>query len=277
MILQAPMSYHNGRSSITQAGFNPEKALSVPTLGNHLVSHGIQPFSFQPYAISRSGLSKTFMQSVNLQGYGSEAELWVNLRQLIESKKDQKLYAWVYTGTFDGLAHRFGPDDERAELEFINFSHSFEHNFLKSLNPELREGTLLVLTADHGQVHTPKDDRYLLVKHPDLMNALHIKPSGEHRFTYLHIKPDKKQFVRDYFETTWPEQFFLFESKQLLESGLLGKGQPDNHTENRMGDLTVMSRNNHFLWWDGEDNPLLGRHGGLTPKEMLVPFLAVRL
>jgi hypothetical protein len=44
-----------------------------------------------------------------------------------------------------------------------------------------------------------------------------------------------------------------------------------------MGDLTVIARENHFLWWGDEENPLLGRHGGLTPKEMLVPFLAFRL
>jgi hypothetical protein len=41
--------------------------------------------------------------------------------------------------------------------------------------------------------------------------------------------------------------------------------------------MMVVTRDNAYLWWSRQDNFLLGRHGGLSPEEMLVPFLAVRL
>jgi hypothetical protein len=31
------------------------------------------------------------------------------------------------------------------------------------------------------------------------------------------------------------------------------------------------------MWWANKENPLIGRHGGLSSEEMLVPLLAARL
>lgn len=277
MINQSPMSFKSGQSSIQQAGFKPEDALKVPMLGAHLLQHGIRPYSFQHYSIAHSGLSRTFMKHVSLESYGSDSELWVNLRDLMDSTKDERTYAWVYNGTFDGICHRYGPEDERAELSFINFSKNFESNFLARLSPEQKKDTLLILTADHGQIHTPRHSNFLLTNHPEFLDALHILPTGEHRLTYLYIRPGMQTFIQEYVKENWPDQFYLFESQKLLESGLLGPGSPDRKTADRMGDVTLIARSNNYLWWSEEENTLLGRHGGLTPKEMLVPFLAARL
>ena len=277
MIAQAPMSFKSGHSSLSQAGFVPENALAVPTLGTHLMQHGVQPYSFQHYAILHSGLSRTFMKDVSLQGYDTHAELWVNVRQLIDTHPHERQYIWVYTGEFDGLGHHYGPDDERAELAFLNFSHNFEHNFIDRLTPQQRDETLVLLTADHGQVTTPPYRNLLLAHHPEFLNALHIKPTGENRLAYLHVKPGKARFIQEYVEEHWPDSFYLYESLKLLESGLFGAGEPDKHTIDRIGDLTLLARNQQYLWWSEDENILRGRHGGLTPKEMLVPFLASHL
>jgi hypothetical protein len=45
----------------------------------------------------------------------------------------------------------------------------------------------------------------------------------------------------------------------------------------RLGDVIALARGDSYLWWANKDNPLIGRHGGLSPEEMLVPLLAVRL
>jgi hypothetical protein len=39
----------------------------------------------------------------------------------------------------------------------------------------------------------------------------------------------------------------------------------------------VLAKNNNYLWWSEEENPLIGRHGGLTELDMIVPFLAISL
>ena len=45
----------------------------------------------------------------------------------------------------------------------------------------------------------------------------------------------------------------------------------------RVGDLIAVARQDAYLWWHTKEDFLLGRHGGLNPQEMLVPFLGVRL
>jgi hypothetical protein len=277
MILQSPMSFRGARGSIEQTGFQPENALTVPTLGPHFLQHGITPFSFQHYSISNSGLSRTYLKDVSLEPFGSAAELWVGLRQLIEARKNLKTYAWVYWGTVDGLSHLFGPDDERPEAEFVSFSSSFERNFLNKLGRENRKNTLVILTSDHGQIYTPKKGKYDLRYHPQLLDLLHIQPTGESRFVFLYTRPGQKGAVREYIEGTWPVDFIVRESKAILDSGLLGPGIPTPELSDRLGDLTILAKKDAYLWWAPIENPLLGRHGGLTPEDMLVPFQAVRL
>ncbi len=277
MITQSPMSFKSGNASLEQAGFNAETVLTIPKLGEYLSNYGVSPYSFQHYSIANSGLSRTFMKDVNVHPFSNEAECWVNLRELIESKKNEKQYIWTYWSALDSLGHLYGPDDERVELYFKNFSRNLEENLIKRLSPEQRKKTLILVTADHGQVTTKKDSLYSLRNHPEFINYLHIKPTGESRFTYLHVKPGKEEDLRAYVNKTWPGQFIIKESKQLLEAGLFGPGKPMDDIENRIGDLVLLAKNNNYLWWSDEENPLIGRHGGLSELDMIVPFLSVAL
>ena len=62
-----------------------------------------------------------------------------------------------------------------------------------------------------------------------------------------------------------------------IQSGLFGPGEVHPHLRDRVGDLIALAQNNAYLWWSRSENPLLGRHGGLSELEMLVPFLAAPL
>jgi len=277
MISQGPMSFKNGHANLDQAGFVAETVLKMPKLGEYLGKHGVSTYSFQHYSIAKSGLSRTFMNGVNIYPYANEAECWVNLRELMEAKKNEKLYMWTYWSALDSIGHIYGPDDERAETYFANFSRNLEENLINRLTPELRKGTLLLFTSDHGQVDTLKDPLFSLTNHPEFIDCLHIKPTGESRFTYLHVKPEKEKTLRDYITATWPDKFLVMESNHLLNAGLFGPGVPMPDIHNRIGDITLLARDKNYLWWSDEENPLTGRHGGLSALDMLVPFVAVSL
>jgi hypothetical protein len=152
-----------------------------------------------------------------------------------------------------------------------------ERIFLKSLSPRIRKNTLLILTADHGQINTQFDPHFELRNHPQFMQLLHIQPTGENRLAFLHIRPGQVDSVKDYFEQKWPTKFILLDSSRAVRSGLFGPGDPNPQLVNRLGDLIAISRDDSYLWWADKKNHLLGRHGGLHPDEMLVPFLAARL
>jgi hypothetical protein len=135
----------------------------------------------------------------------------------------------------------------------------------------------LILTADHGQIDTPPDPYYDLRSHPNLLRRLHILPTGENRLAYLYIRPGQTEAVREYLERTWPNQFILVDSAYAAEAGLFGPGPHHPALLDRTGDIIAIARGGAYLWWHAKENLLMGRHGGLHPDEMLVPFLAARL
>jgi predicted AlkP superfamily pyrophosphatase or phosphodiesterase len=199
------------------------------------------------------------------------------LRQLAESRSTEKQYIWVYWSEIDTFSHFYAPDDERTAAEFSAFSTAFEKLFLAGLSPKTRQETLMIVTADHGQITTYKNADYELRSHPELNRHLHILPTGENRLIYLFARPGQQEAVRGYFQQTWPDLFGFLDPVYALERGLFGPGKPHPRLLERLGDLIVAARDRAYLWWADKDNFLIGRHGGFSPEEMLVPFLAFRL
>jgi predicted AlkP superfamily pyrophosphatase or phosphodiesterase len=277
MIYHAPISFRNDIGSLEKAGFKPEAFMNLPTLGSHLRQHGVKATALQHRSIINSGLSQMFFKDVEVRGYHTLADLFVNLRHVVEDQPRERQYIWAYTGDLDTLSHYYGPDDERTQAGFSSFSHAFEQFFLNRLSPAGRRGTLLVLTADHGQISTQREARYELSRHPDLAAKLHILPTGESRLMYLYVHPGQSEALREYFSQSFPDQFALLEPARAVERGLLGPGTPHPRLLERMGDLIAAARGQAYLWWADQKNHLIGRHGGLSEEEMLVPFLAARL
>jgi len=277
MIQHAPNSFKGDAGGLRRAGFKPENFLPTPTFGPHLRAHGITPHAFQHYSIAQSGLSRMFMNAVNIHAFETPADLWISMRQQIENNLDERMYAWAYWSHVDGLSHFHGPDDERPAAEFSQFSTAFERYFLNRLSSEGRKDTMLILTADHGQIHTPLDPNYALKNHPELNQMLHMQPTGENRLIYLYVRPGKRDAVKQYFESIWPGQFVITDSEKAIQSGLFGPSSAHPQLSERAGDLIVAARKDAYLWPAPKDDFMFGRHGGLHPEEMLVPFLAVRL
>jgi len=282
MISHSPMSYVNNTGgadgSIARAGFKPREFFNQYTLGTHLKYYGVPTVAFQHHSISHSGLSQMFLNDVEIRSFSTAADLWVNVRHWMESAQSQRSYTYVYWSEVDHLGHYYSPEDERPAAEFALFSRAFEEVFLKQLSAAARHDTLLILTADHGQISTPPSPRNELQTHPELERCLHIRPTGENRMVYLHVRPDKINAVREYILQTWEGQFQVWDASLILNSTLLGTEQEHPNLAERLGDLVLIPQGNTYLWWQpNKPNLQRGRHGGLHAEEMLVPFLAARL
>jgi hypothetical protein len=276
-ILHMPITFKSDLGALGRAGFEPEKFIAFQTLGAHLASHGIKTYALQHHSIADSGLTRMLFKDVSVKAISTAADLWINLRYLLESKIRERFYAWVYWDQVDYFGHFYGPDDERCSAEFALFSQAMEGLLLERLSPEARRDTLLILSADHGQIATRPDAHYDLRNHPGLARRLHINPTGENRLAYLHIRPGQTEAVREYLQRTWPNQFTVLESAYAAEMGLFGPGEAHPGLQDRIGDYLVIARGDAYLWWANKEDRMYGRHGGLHPEEMLVPFLAARL
>ncbi len=278
MIEHKPISYRLPGGNLSLAGFEPESFLPVKSITDQLLEDGVEVHAFQHFAIINSGLSRMFMRDAQRHPISTASDLWISIRELLETRGDAKKYLWAYWDKLDSISHIHGPDSDRAQAEFEVFSRAFERYFLRGLDPGVRRQTLVILTADHGQITTDKNDQgYSLRNHPGLLDLLHILPSGENRLAFLHIKPGRTAAVRDYIKQTWPDQFAIIEPEAAVAAGLFGGGELHPEIFNRIGDLIVAAKGKAYWWWAAKENPLIGRHGGLSAEEMLVPFLAATL
>ncbi|MBN1249936.1 MAG: alkaline phosphatase family protein, partial [Anaerolineae bacterium] len=74
------------------------------------------------------------------------------------------------------------------------------------------------------------------------------------------------------------DHFVFLSRQQVLDAGLLGPGPVYDEVPFRLGDIIGIATGDGAFARTAEDaKRLVGRHGGLTPDEMLVPLLAVRL
>jgi hypothetical protein len=277
MITHSPASFEGRSGLLYQTGFNPEEVFTVPTMGTHLSTAGVEAHAFLSRSILGSGLSQMHYASVEKHPFRTVTDLWVQARQLVENKPSSPKFIWIYYGAVDNYSHIYGPDSEHAEIEFVRLLNSMSESFLSNLQPETRKKTLLLILSDHGQIHTPNDPLYDLSNHPTLIDHLHIYPTGENRLAYFYVKPRQVEAVQEYVKRTWPGKFQCIPASLALESGLFGPGTPAQESPSRIGDLIVIGQDDAYLWWSQKPNHLLGRHGGLSEEEMVVPLLAMRL
>jgi hypothetical protein len=171
-----------------------------------------------------------------------------------------------------------GPLDESGDAEIKAIALLMEEIFLNRLGPADRKGTLLLLTADHGQVTTPHESAILLDDHPILRDALFLPPLGESRAPFFYVRHGQYETVWDYLHDNLSEHFVFLSRDDVIDCGLLGFGAEYVEVRHRLGDIIGIAKDDSFLVRDGKmAHKMLGRHGGLLPQEMLVPLLALRL
>jgi len=272
MITHAPASFTGSQGSLENTGFKPTAWIPGPVMGRHLSANGIESYAFIPQTIAHSGFSSMQMQGSRIMPYVSTSDLWVTLHHLLQSRPRHRTFANVYWGMLDTLAHRYGPHDERIELEFAAFGMVLK-DFLLSLKQQKRSNnTLLLMTAEHGLIHTPRLPVYDLKNYPALMDCMVMQPTGENRLSYIYLRNGMEVTFLRFVKEIWGEAFFMARSRDMVERGLFGTGQQEPHLASRLGDWVMAARGNAYCWWQEKENLMLGRHGGLSPDEMLVPL-----
>lgn len=273
MILHAPASFTGEIGSLRKAGFDPQSFLPVPTFGPHLLSHRVRPYAFQHHTIASSGLSTMLLPDVKVTGYRSLGDLWVTLGEMMAAYPDEKNYVYIYWGDLDEHSHRFGPQDPRVAREFATFSRQLGY-FLSEHRKQSHGDTLLLVTADHGHIFTPRRPEYEVRRHPGLQDTLIMTPSGEARLPFAYVRPGREEDFLRYLEITWPGLFLPVASTAAVQAGLFGSRGVYPRTLERVGDYVVIPQEDAYWWFGSRDNPLLGRHGGMSRTEMLVPLLS---
>ena len=267
-----------GNEQLIASGLDPDKFVAVSSLPQTLDRYDVPVYNLIEQAFVKSALSRAQIRGQKeTRGFVTSSDMWAVLRAWLEEHKLKRALFVAYWSKIDTLAHHYGPSSETIIGEFDNFAFSFEREFLRRLSPAARDGTLFILTSDHGQIDTPPDQTVYLRDHPVLRDRLQMSFTGDPRAIYLHARSGEADAVREYVEKHLARQFFMLDSQEALRSGLFGGGKHAPETRYRIGDLILLPRG-HQILWDRNDAPkMLGRHGGLGAQEMLAPLIVSRL
>jgi hypothetical protein len=267
-----------GAQQLVNAGLEPEKFLAVPMLPQMLAQLGVNVYHLLEQPFVKSALSRVQIRGAKETiGFVTSSDMWVTLRNCIEQHRAERAVFIAYWSALDSIAHTYGPSSETMLAETHNLAYSFEREFLSRLSPAAREGTLFLLTADHGQIDLPLANAVRTYAHPDLHQRLLMGFAGDTRAAYLYCRNGEVKAAREYLATRLADQFFVLDSRAALDAGLFGSGNLAPEAQYRIGDLIALARANFFLWDRRDDPKMLGHHGSLTEEEMLVPFVAARL
>ena len=258
-------------------GLEPESLVPGSTLAQRLATSGVETRALLSTYLKDSGFTKMLYQGVaEIRGHVRASDFWVELRHLLAETRNRRELVTAYWSDLDTVGHYYGHNTEQWEAEFRNVSYMLGREFLSTLPAEDRDGTLLLITADHGQIRIPPEQVVIANQDRELSQHLAVPIMGESRAAFVYPRPGRTQAIRSYLEGTYPGQFVVLESDQALAAGLMGQPVTDE-TYARVGELLVLPRGTHALQRAKVPVMLQGRHGGLTSDEMLVPLIGTRL
>ena len=282
-MLGAKPVYGTGKETLLDWGLVPETFLPLPSLGTRLGQAGIRTTAVIRDKFVRGVLTRMCYRGFDrILGHTNDAtDLWdVALRALRNSPwgADEPELLFVYWGGIDKVVHKKGAVDPAWRQALREVTDACEQRFLNLLEPREREGTLFLMIADHGFVDTPSELAHDVETDPVLRERLMIPHSGESRFAYLHLlDPDRCESVVAIRRALGPD-YVVCQSEEAIRAGLFGDAsEAMSEARARLGHLCVIARDRHYLDRQEKRLKMRGRHGGLTPEEMLVPWLAVRL
>ena len=228
-----------------------------------------------PAGIARSETSKRLLRPATVHPFDDTAEGLARLCAALAA--EARAYGTIYFGAADALMHMAGPDaPEVAAL--------LEETLSAIASAPWPEGTLVLLTADHGMEGiSPERTTYVNVVWPELAQHLEVgddlrplAPAGSCRDLFLHVKPERLDEVEARLADLLAGVADVRTVDALLADGLFGSNITEALTS-RLANLVVLPAPGEAAYWlePGRfEQPFHGQHGGLTDNEMAIPLVS---
>jgi len=266
---------------LVKSGLEPEKFLHVPGFAQQLQTAVIPTYSFKERSLVKTALSQMHGRGVEKEnGAVSFADMMVQIRQLLEAKPGEKLYAFAYWSTIDTLSHHHNWQHPSVKAELRALLYQIRCELFAPLSEVARRGTAVFIAADHGQIVCPSEQQIQLADHPELGDMLLMQPTGDTRAIYLYAKHDRQADIITYIQKNLAHAFIAIPSDAALQAGLFGPPPHASVALERVGDVVLLARQGTALLNkldDGRSTQFVGWHGSLEADEMWVPWLGYRL
>ncbi|MBN1967848.1 MAG: alkaline phosphatase family protein [Candidatus Delongbacteria bacterium] len=206
----------------------------------------------------------------------SKSHIYTSFDELVEivsklTYEDGEKYIYIYNPLLDSRSHEFGVNSKEANDVFYELDNLSEKLFMKSNN-----NSIIIYTADHGQLDTENSKVIVFNDYPELMDLLSYPLCGEPRCAYVYTN-NKRKFYEKVIQYLG-EKIEIYDSVKLVEAGYFGDGKENLEFKNRIGDFILIPKENYILcdFIDGEERQFnIGNHGGLSEDEVKIPLVVV--
>jgi hypothetical protein len=212
----------------------------------------------------RSGFSESHLRGVQFVGWRTTATLVTHVTRLIDAGE---AFVYAYYDGVDKVAHEYGITDG-----FFSAETASTDRLVGDLLEVLPGDTVLVITADHGQVQF---ERWVTMEPVAAQVRLY---AGDARLRYLHARPGAEGDLLKAANDAFGDDAWVFGRDQLVDEGWLGPEAPSGDVLTRIGDV-ILAAKGAVAFADPthpHETRLRAGHGSLSPDEMLVPLLAGR-
>jgi hypothetical protein len=201
------------------------------------------------------------------RGHKTLDELVEHVADAVKSDSAPK-FVYAYWPEYDAISHRQGSLGREAAAEFARIDEAFGRLVARLSGT----GTLILATADHGFIDSPREESLELP--PALASMLRFPLCGERRVAYCHAHSvdDFLQKAKDWLGS----RAEVRRSSELVDEGWFGPGEPHPRFAERIGDVVLLMRGRATVkdWTPGEPRHLhIGNHGGLSEDEMMIPLI----
>jgi predicted AlkP superfamily pyrophosphatase or phosphodiesterase len=277
------------RDTIKNSSLSPAQFFPSQTFYQTLQSRGVTPHILQHQSYTPSTYSDIVFRGASVHPYKTLYNALATLTDMLIDKPrtTPSTYYFFYFDRIDTACHNYGPSSQQFEDEVDRFLTMLDQTFYQSVRGK-SGNTLLMMTADHGQVEVdPRNTYYLNRQMPSITRYLKtnkrgqlLVPAGSARDMFLHVKEEYIDPLVLELQQRLDGRAEVYRTSELLAQNFFGLQPPSRHLLDRVGNVAILPYKHESVWWYEEGKfsmHFYGHHGGLTPEEMEVPLLLLPL
>ena len=236
------------------------------TIFERAAAAGISALRIAPGAYRNSGLSAASMRGADYRPAETPGALVGRAAAAMAERP--RAMAMVYTGDLDGTGHACGCASPawRYQLGHVD-------RLAEQLAGALPAGTVLHVTADHGMVDVPADERIDADLLPQLREGVAVL-GGEPRARHVYAQPGAAREVLATWRETLAGSAWVVSKDEAIDTGWFGP--VDRRVADRIGDVIAAARGSSAVVAtvaESRESALIGMHGSLAASDQRVPLL----
>ena len=232
-------------------------------------ANGVATSVVSPAEFAHSGLTRSMFRGAAYRGADQTDEIVAEIFAGLAAPRSL-VYAYIPHVDRAGHLRGIGSPEWHAAVGQIE-------DVVTRVLDRLPADAALLVTADHGMIEVPADERIDVDTTRPLRTGVRVL-AGEPRVRYLHTRPGAADDVIAAWRGVLGERAWVTTRDESVAAGWFGP-VPESHLA-RIGDVVVVCRGRLALTASRREPPitskLLAYHGAATALEMAVPLLIAR-